>query len=205
MGDKETLPVSNGNAEEATVQNDANSRVQEDLDVDRAKALEDEIKDTFKGREKNRLICKGFMAKQKFTRKDLLRVPQVYTSYTALCEANTQLMNSHDEWLTASGYDEGKSESSDFNDQLKSHNFDATMDRYIQETDDLEAQFKKLVQEFPDDKGVKAHLKEFIHSPVVEHVAKDAVTLVNKGSSSSSTNAERAIKKIPLVQKAVEK
>ena len=84
MGDKETLPVSNGNAEEATVQNDANSRVQEDLDVDRAKALEDEIKDTFKGREKNRLICKGFMAKQKFTRKDLLRVPQVYTSYTAL-------------------------------------------------------------------------------------------------------------------------
>ena len=124
-----------------------------------AEELHKNITDGLKKRAKHYKITKPFAEKDPITRRDLLLLAECVRNYDALKVIDEKLMVDHVKWLAVCGKSAEDLNNEDHNFSPK--NFDILMDQYCETSDKVEAQFEKILEQFPDKTEVIAHLTRF--------------------------------------------
>ena len=124
-----------------------------------ARQLLESITEGLKGRAKHYKVTKAFAEKTAIGRQDLLLLDSVVKSYDALCKMDAKIAENHAAWLVACGKTSEQLDNENHN--LSPKNMGDLLEQYCDISDKVEAQFKQILEQYPENIAVETHLARF--------------------------------------------
>ena len=165
------------------------------------KVLLDSISEGLKSRAKYYKLTKPFAEKTVITRSDLLLLNNCVASYDALKVIDTKLAFDHQDWLSVCGKTAEDLETEDH--KFSPSHFGELLEQYCEVSDKVEAQFVKILDQFPEKTEVTIFLSRFasLKNPAEDPPPAPSVNLEDDlKSSCSGKGADYAKTKIPKIK-----